>query len=470
MIPALFRKNRVAVCDELTDAQSQDLRGKASSIRVTDVENVDARLLPLLAWQYRVDFWRDDLGEDVKRDLIRHSVAWHRKKGTVRAVKDVLGVVGFPDARIIEFSPARERFSAAGGAKLDGSWGLDGSTELVPWAALAGMPYLPNWACFAVALNIAEGMRPGWPDDVRWVVEMAKPVRSWPLYFMNLFFNISARPGFFHSLHLIKSVSQRYPWCTHQLNGMWSLGNGGDKRRLDGSFLNGEWTVGGVYPVWSMVNLRQCSIVSNASWFCSHQRSARHIPARVGTPLLHLGRGWQVGQNHVFACSGALATFHPSLACGPDVNALSASEVVQQAPRPVQSLASLPCLDGRPLGTWGVGRSSLSLGGWRVSIKGVYARGCGLDTVFAVAGFPERLGRYPSLGEGRYRSLDGLWIVGAKYRLDGSWSLEPSRLLVSPKLGVVFRKMDGSWRLGDSGLPINGLWRLGYAGRPRIAA
>jgi hypothetical protein len=100
----------------------------------------------------------------------------------------------------------------------------------------------------------------------------------------------------------------------------------------------------------------------------------------------------------------------------------------------------------------------------------VYARGCGLDTVFAVAGFPERLGRYPSLGEGRYRSLDGLWIVGAKYRLDGSWSLEPSRLLVSPKLGVVFRKMDGSWRLGDSGLPINGLWRLGYAGRPRIAA
>lgn len=592
MIPALFKQNRLAACDELADARAQDMREGTPAIRVTDIENVDERLLHLLAWQYRVDFWRDDLGEDVKRDLIRGSFAWHRKKGTLWAVTHLLKTVGLSDARVIEFAAARNRWSDAGGARLDGSWGLDGSTDLVPWASLAGMPYLPGWAYFAVSLNIAEGYRPGWPDDARRVIDLAKPARSWPLYFMNVLFDVSAGPKFYHVLKLTKDVAQRYPWCTNQLDGMWILGNGGDRRRLDGSFLDGGWAVGGSYPVWSMATLRQCSILSSATWTGGYERPGRYVLASLGDSRLHLGRGWQVGKNRVFACSDALSVISPALGCGPAMHVCSASSVVQRYPWPIRSLAALPRLDGCPLGAWRVGGSSLSLDGlwrisvagvkargrgvdtifaeggiperlgrrllvseggpvglngswrvgrngvracqnvvaslssrldcapevgrgeksgvaasssvvqryprpvrslaamptldgsplgawrvggallsldglWRVSVAGVKAQGCGVDTIFAEAGIPERLGRYPRLGDGRCRELSG-WRVGAKYRLDGSWALSASIMLVSPALGIVFRKVDRSWRLGDSGHPIDGSWRLGRVGMPRM--
>ncbi len=54
-----------------------------------------ARFLPFAAWGMHLDFWRDTLGDDVKRRLILDSFAWHRKKGTVWAVRTMLERLGF---------------------------------------------------------------------------------------------------------------------------------------------------------------------------------------------------------------------------------------------------------------------------------------------------------------------------------------------------------------------------------------
>ena len=57
-------------------------------------ERAASRFLPFLAWGMHVDFWRDDWPEQVKRRLIAGSFEWHRKKGTVWAVKKVLEDLG----------------------------------------------------------------------------------------------------------------------------------------------------------------------------------------------------------------------------------------------------------------------------------------------------------------------------------------------------------------------------------------
>lgn len=51
-------------------------------------------LLPWLAWERSVDYWRDDWSEQTKRDVIAASVAVHRKKGTLAAVRQAIAAVG----------------------------------------------------------------------------------------------------------------------------------------------------------------------------------------------------------------------------------------------------------------------------------------------------------------------------------------------------------------------------------------
>lgn len=58
--------------------------------------------LSFLAWGMHVDFWRDDLNETYKRELIGSSFAWHRKKGTPWAIKKVLADLGV-DANVLEW-------------------------------------------------------------------------------------------------------------------------------------------------------------------------------------------------------------------------------------------------------------------------------------------------------------------------------------------------------------------------------
>lgn len=98
---------------------------------VADMRNADAAphaFLPFLAWAFSVDAWNSAWGEDVKRAAIAASVRVHRIKGTVRALKDVLGAAGYGDAIVVE---------QYGHEFHDGSAQFDGRTAYTPpdhWA------------------------------------------------------------------------------------------------------------------------------------------------------------------------------------------------------------------------------------------------------------------------------------------------------------------------------------------------
>jgi phage tail P2-like protein len=61
-----------------------------------DTDACPASLLPWLAWALSVDMWDSDWSEDRKRQVIRESIALHRKKGTVWAVDRALELAGLP--------------------------------------------------------------------------------------------------------------------------------------------------------------------------------------------------------------------------------------------------------------------------------------------------------------------------------------------------------------------------------------
>ncbi len=57
------------------------------------LDEIDEPVLRLLAAQMHVDIWDHDFGVAVKRDIVRKSVLWHMRKGTVWAVVDALQAV-----------------------------------------------------------------------------------------------------------------------------------------------------------------------------------------------------------------------------------------------------------------------------------------------------------------------------------------------------------------------------------------
>lgn len=68
--------------------------------RIDDIENSD--LIDLLAWQMHVDFYSNTLPIEVKRDLVKKSIRWHRIKGTPQAVIESVTSI-FGEAKLQEW-------------------------------------------------------------------------------------------------------------------------------------------------------------------------------------------------------------------------------------------------------------------------------------------------------------------------------------------------------------------------------
>ena len=70
--------------------------------KLMNPQTCPAHLLGWLAWAFSVDIWDENWPETIKRDLIATSIATHRIKGTVGAVKAALKSAGYGDAEIVE--------------------------------------------------------------------------------------------------------------------------------------------------------------------------------------------------------------------------------------------------------------------------------------------------------------------------------------------------------------------------------
>lgn len=72
-------------------------------LHIPRLDKLSGTILDLLAWQFHVDFYEPlYLPDERKRNLIRRSISWHKRKGTVSAVED-LAAATFQGATVEEW-------------------------------------------------------------------------------------------------------------------------------------------------------------------------------------------------------------------------------------------------------------------------------------------------------------------------------------------------------------------------------
>ncbi len=439
-------------------------------------EACPAEFLPWLAWALSVDFWRSDLPEDVKRNLIQGSFNWHKIKGTPYAVKWLLAQLGYQDVEIIEYIKARERFAALGGVKLDGTWQVvaDGDPapkKLVAYEQVIGLAYMEHWAQFAVRINLLEASRPDWVPEIKWAVETAKNARSWPVWAYWMLLELLATPTQDLSFYMRKEVSQPYPWCSPKLDGTWKVGFDAQPYKLDGSLLvDGSWQLGGMlHPAMPYEHLRQCNIFETLFMKKEIERPERYLAARLGESRLRLGRHWQVGMNRILALPEAALSKDIEASAAPDLGLTERFGFPLAYPASPRQLSSRPKLARwrRLDGSWGIGRAAMPLplnGAWKVRSPGMWAEARSAVKKAWSGGIFGKLGRAEvRVGERWSRKLDGQWQVGAAHDVDGTWRLDGSCRLSAPRLGPFYRQLNGTWGLRATKF-LDGAWKVGAPG------
>lgn len=125
------------------------------------VDLVDASALAHLAYEFSLldeAAWSLAESEEQRRTLLKEAVAWHARKGTPWAIREVVRLLGFGEIEIQEGVYPKH---------LDGAWALDGSEDLgnddVAWVLdgsvnLDGTLFLgelAGWARYEIQLQNA---------------------------------------------------------------------------------------------------------------------------------------------------------------------------------------------------------------------------------------------------------------------------------------------------------------------------
>lgn len=172
--------------DPSIEAAALSLDGEIQSVNAllevpalySRIDALSSDVLDHLAWHLHVDFYDQDLSLEQKRDGIRQSIAWHKHKGTVWAVRQALIWSGFGDADILEHSHLVQSWQKAGGLFLDGTWVLGGMESL----STPGYDYhfmSEHWAEFAVRADVAgKELTADSQRAMQRMIEASKPVRS----------------------------------------------------------------------------------------------------------------------------------------------------------------------------------------------------------------------------------------------------------------------------------------------------
>ena len=112
------------------------------------IDELDDATIDLLAKQFKVDFYDADTPLERKRELVRTSIAWHRKKGTPAAVQQVVDTL-------------------IGGAKVQEYWEYGGKPYFFRVSGMNG-PIVSERTVDLVtrAINVAKNTR-SHLDDIR---------------------------------------------------------------------------------------------------------------------------------------------------------------------------------------------------------------------------------------------------------------------------------------------------------------
>lgn len=104
LLPYSLKQDMVlAAMFEAAVIQLQEAYDEAEALsNLVDVDKIPARLLDLIAYERHVDFYDSNLSIEQKRELVKKSISWHRKKGTRWAVENVVSVV-YKNAQVYEW-------------------------------------------------------------------------------------------------------------------------------------------------------------------------------------------------------------------------------------------------------------------------------------------------------------------------------------------------------------------------------
>ncbi len=467
LIPAGIRGVSTEAFNELIDRiGTLDL----TPILVYIIDSVNSSALPHLAEQFHVsgrEGWSLVSTEAERRSLIKRAIELHRYKGTPWAVKQMLAVMGFSDTEIIEYHQARNRFVENGGKGLDGVWKLDGSVKLIPYYDIAGLPYMHHWAQFVVRINLANATRIGFDRDIRFAVESAKNVRSWPLYLFWMAMDMQIEPRHYYVLYLDKCVEQQFPWDVNRVDGSWKIGIDDRVARLGELSLDGSWRLPEMIPGIAHRNLYN-GIISTEKFLHKTTEMYRDVYVRVGETKARLDGGWAVGKNDITTMSGTSLLKNVESDGRPSWDVTESLAFDLSYPTSPVKLCGIRKLTRhlRLDGSWGLNTSALPLRLGQFGLKREKPVKTDMDITASstcAMGILKRLNCYRKLGMYRAnKRLDSTWSVSAHHKLDGSWIVDGSKQLSAPTIGQVTLKLDGGWGIGPViDQKLNGAWKIG---------
>lgn len=104
LLPYSLRQDPVLVAiAEAVEIQLKQAYQEAEDIyNLVDINKMPEALLDLVAYEKHVDFYEVGLPVEQKRELVKASIKWHRKKGTRGAIEDVVSII-YKNAQVFEW-------------------------------------------------------------------------------------------------------------------------------------------------------------------------------------------------------------------------------------------------------------------------------------------------------------------------------------------------------------------------------
>jgi phage tail P2-like protein len=95
-------KTVLDICDSIQPQFDEVFADRMLLLLLPNLDNLSEALVDELAWQYHVDFYRDNYPLETKRKLVRTAIERHRRKGTPASVEEMVSTV-YQNAKVEEW-------------------------------------------------------------------------------------------------------------------------------------------------------------------------------------------------------------------------------------------------------------------------------------------------------------------------------------------------------------------------------
>lgn len=102
--PSMVHDQVVLDTTKVIDHFIQDINKQITQLIILpNIDHLDHEMLDILSVQFRAPFYSNKLDLSTKRQLIKNSINWHRTKGTVAALEEVVSTVFGGESQIVEW-------------------------------------------------------------------------------------------------------------------------------------------------------------------------------------------------------------------------------------------------------------------------------------------------------------------------------------------------------------------------------